>query len=762
MSAMLQQLLRRHGCRSSHECSARIRAMNLHVSPQRATDQLLGQPNLRLRVGDHVVDVGALRVVTRPELPRLTGKAVAVLIELVRHAGSTVTRDELLDRVWTGRLTTPDVLNQAIKELRRAFADDRKPPHYIETIPKVGYRLVATVLVLDGPAGGVFIEAPDEAGGDVTATDAPSVAMPRAQPRAPRRALMPVAAVAALVALVGALAWWLAPSPRSTWRVEDVHALTSDPGSEYRPHLSPDGTRVAFSVYDPESRFERLVVRSVEPSRTIRLTNAGTAIEGLPMWSPDGTRIAFERLGVGYCEMFLVPSLGGNERRIGPCQDYNFNVFDWTPDGRSLIFAERPDPTRRALALALWNLDSGEKHRFDYARGADDEDIDAHYSPDGRFIAFRRGLSPYSDIWVMRADGSDARRVTHVSATIRGHAWMADNRSIVFSSTWSGSPALYVVDVDSGEMQPLGVGKAQFPHAARTGDTVVYELTRTQDRLKLLPIGDATRLRVLSPSTGSDYAPALSPDARRVVFSSDRSGQLQLWLHDLAANTTVQLTDDTARPVLFARWNRDGDHVLAVQREGAQRRLVEIDIDSHRQRVLSRPDDVVMFGDYDVEPDSYLVAVHGAGRSSKLLRIEHAGTPQEARSVLVEGIAQAQVDGKARALYYTAEGMPGLMRREFDGGTERLVTPAIGPDLGGGWRIVDGRIWYFSELGIRSAALHELDPATGADRLVTRLDLLIGDVSFSVMPGGQAILFAPVDIEDTDIGALRLVRAGAH
>ncbi|MGN6518626.1 MAG: winged helix-turn-helix domain-containing protein [Dokdonella sp.] len=733
--------------------------MNLHVSPQRATDQLLTQPNLRLRVGDHVVDVGALRVVTRPELPRLTGKAVAVLIELVRHAGATVTRDELLDRVWTGRLTTPDVLNQAIKELRRAFGDDRKPPQYIETIPKVGYRLVATVLVLDGPAGGVFVEAPDDAAGSDVVGGAPiPAALPLLQPQAPRSALLLAAAIAALAALAGALAWWLAPSARPTWRVEDVHALTSDPGSEYRPHLSPDGTRVAFSVFDPESRFERLVVRSVEPSRTIRLTSTGTAIEGLPMWSPDGTRIAFERLGVGYCEMFVVPSLGGNERRIGPCQDYNFNLFDWTPDSRSLIFAVRPDPAQRALALALWNLDSGETHRLDYARSADDEDIDAHYSPDGRLIAFRRGLSPYSDIWVMRADGSDVHRVTQVSASIRGHAWTSDSRSIVFSSTWSGSPAMYVVDVDSGELQPLGVGKAQFPHASRSGDMVVYELTRTQDRLKLLPIGDAAGMRVLSPSTGSDYAPALSPDASRVVFSSDRSGQLQLWLHDLAAKTTVQLTDDVAKPVLFARWSIDGDRVVAVQREGARRRLVEIDLASHRQRVLSRPDDVVMFGDYDVEPESYLVAVHGAGRSSKLLRIEHAGTPQEARSVLVEGVEQAQVDAQARALYYTAAGVPGLMRRELDGGAERLVTRAIGPDLGSGWRVVDGHIWYFAELGIRSAALHELDPATGADRLVTRLDLLIGDVSFSVMPGGDAILFAPVDIEDTDIGALRLVR----
>ena len=61
---------------------------------------------LRLRVGAHVVDVGALRVASNPDAPRLSSKAVAVLIELVRNAGDTVTRDRFLDVVWKDRVTT--------------------------------------------------------------------------------------------------------------------------------------------------------------------------------------------------------------------------------------------------------------------------------------------------------------------------------------------------------------------------------------------------------------------------------------------------------------------------------------------------------------------------------------------------------------------------------------------------------------------------------------------------------------------------------
>ena len=98
--------------------------------------------NLRLRVGDHVVDRGSLRVVTHPARVRLTGKAMAVLIELARHAGDTVTREELMKRVWRDRKTTGNVLVQAIRRLRIAFADDSEGSHYIETVPRVGYRLV--------------------------------------------------------------------------------------------------------------------------------------------------------------------------------------------------------------------------------------------------------------------------------------------------------------------------------------------------------------------------------------------------------------------------------------------------------------------------------------------------------------------------------------------------------------------------------------------------------------------------------------------
>ena len=102
-----------------------------------------------LAVGEHVIDIDTLRVLTRNDATRLTPKAAAVLLQLARAAGRTLSRDDLLNEVWKGTCPTPDVLTQAVKDLRRALGDDLHAPRYVETLPRLGYRLVAPARFLD-------------------------------------------------------------------------------------------------------------------------------------------------------------------------------------------------------------------------------------------------------------------------------------------------------------------------------------------------------------------------------------------------------------------------------------------------------------------------------------------------------------------------------------------------------------------------------------------------------------------------------------
>jgi TolB-like protein/DNA-binding winged helix-turn-helix (wHTH) protein/Tfp pilus assembly protein PilF len=107
----------------------------------------------RFSVGGFTVEPPLLRVSLNGKEVRLEAKVMQVLVYLAENAGSVVTRTELEQRVWAGRVVTEDSLTAAIAKLRRAFDDDAHAPRVIETIPKSGYRLIADVVPVHGAAG---------------------------------------------------------------------------------------------------------------------------------------------------------------------------------------------------------------------------------------------------------------------------------------------------------------------------------------------------------------------------------------------------------------------------------------------------------------------------------------------------------------------------------------------------------------------------------------------------------------------------------
>jgi len=68
-----------------------------------------------------------------------------LLLCLAEHAGEVVSIDDLLNQVWSDVIVSQDSVYQAVASLRRLLGDDPRQPTYIETVPRLGYRMVATV-----------------------------------------------------------------------------------------------------------------------------------------------------------------------------------------------------------------------------------------------------------------------------------------------------------------------------------------------------------------------------------------------------------------------------------------------------------------------------------------------------------------------------------------------------------------------------------------------------------------------------------------
>jgi DNA-binding winged helix-turn-helix (wHTH) protein/TolB-like protein/Tfp pilus assembly protein PilF len=186
----------------------------------------------RLDSAEHVLLRDGEPVALRP-------KEFAVLLALVENHGHVLTKDELLQGVWSGQLVEEGNLNRQISTLRRALGETSDGPQYVETIPKVGYRFVAPVREIRDPGADMVIERHTIArivteeeevanGGDVFDSSLEPKALPASGEKEVkrRRSLALGAVVVLLVGLTLALAYaWSSRTSQATKTVATVRSL---------------------------------------------------------------------------------------------------------------------------------------------------------------------------------------------------------------------------------------------------------------------------------------------------------------------------------------------------------------------------------------------------------------------------------------------------------------------------------------------------------------------------------------------------------
>jgi DNA-binding winged helix-turn-helix (wHTH) protein len=95
--------------------------------------------------GEFLVDAAARRVTRGGDVVAIPDRHVGVLLHLLAHAGSIVSKDGLIESAWSGLAVTDNSLEQAISGLRRALGDGPGGEPYIQTVPRQGYRFTGTV-----------------------------------------------------------------------------------------------------------------------------------------------------------------------------------------------------------------------------------------------------------------------------------------------------------------------------------------------------------------------------------------------------------------------------------------------------------------------------------------------------------------------------------------------------------------------------------------------------------------------------------------
>src|SRR6266478_5107274 len=267
---------------------------------------------------------------------RLQAKPFHLLALLLEHPGEVVTREEICRRLWDAEtfVDFDHSLGTAVNKIREALNDAADNPRYIETLPKRGYRFIGKINP-DLPV----VMAVQDAQESVELVPVPAAKAWTA--RKWRLGLVVVAVVgAATVAFV-----WPSRKPGGSQPLTIV-PFTSYPGLETAPSFSPDGSRIAFSWDNGTSnRTGRLgydlYVKAIGSETVVRLTNRPSEWIS-SAWSPDGTQIAFHRLAGVDTGIYVVPALGGPERKLRATHaPYNLVApLSWSPDGKLIAYAD--------------------------------------------------------------------------------------------------------------------------------------------------------------------------------------------------------------------------------------------------------------------------------------------------------------------------------------------------------------------------------------------------------------------------------------
>lgn len=649
-----------------------------------------------------------------------------------------------------------------LSTLSAIVRDEPKPiTELIGDIPREAEKLVARCLRKDLRRRYQHMDdlkvALEELREDLASGTLQAVAKPTAA-RGARLSISIVIASGLALAIAGAL-WWNFFRPASP--MPSLTPLTSLPGIEQQPAVSPDGQQIAFSWNGPQGDNFDIYIQHIAGGAPLRLTT-NVAEDISPVWSPDGGRVAFVRQAPSGGAVIMVPSLGGPERRL---IDVALHAgmdrrLDWSPDGKLLAIADRT--ATKECEISLLSVDTGDNRILVSPPAGAICDNSPAFSPDGRRVVFVRWAGQaVGDLYDIPTVGGEATRLTFDNRQNRGPVWTPDGQSIVFSSERDGGQALWRITGSGATPEKImdARGSSIIPGVSRQKNSdesrLALEETVLDSNIWRVEAGHSSGARSFPKrfiaSTRQDVWPEYSPDGTKIAFASDRSGSWEIWVSDSEGANAAQLTSFRGRHVGSPVWSPDSRRIAFDARPEGSPDIYTVSAEGGLpRRLTTEPSEdtapswshdgrwIYFASDRDGTQQVWKMPAEGGGP----VRVTNGG-----------GFASREApDGKV--LYFTKRrwAVGGLWRIPVDGGEETPFLDQLEPGYDRMWALTREGVYFLQPDRRPRAVISFLSFSKGGATSLTSVD----DTNhyapgLSVSPDGRWILFTQIDQRNGDI-----------
>lgn len=595
-----------------------------------------------------------------------------VLAALLERPGEIVSKDELQHRIWDdGTIVDYDRgLAVAVNRVRQALGDSANKPHYVETVPKRGYR---------------FIYPLTQAEGGESRRDAYGPAVDSGRGSA-RRWLV---TGAALLLALGSYAIWESIRPVRPGQPKSIAPLTHYPGAEIDPTFSPDGDRIAFAWDRGEgSRQLDIYVQIIGESNPRPLTE--TSLDEIaPAWSPDGRHIAFLRTqedGLLNYQLVLIPATGGPETVIGTIQTHSPRLA-WSPDSRYLFLSCR---TGEGRTQAIYAVDRETRERVQITEPEmSTMDGSPAVSGDGRRLAFTRGKVWASELFEvplrdsMRPIGAPVQLTSSDGASVERPVFWDDSILYEHRGYTDGFAEIRVlgdelVTLTPGNRPAVSMSRKRVAFADASQEVSLWQVrVDSQHRV----VGEP---RQLLESSGFEIFPEYSPDGTKIAFQSNRDGRSHIWISSSDGRGPKRLTSlgSDGSP----SWSPDSDMIVFDSTDGGEFSIYVVNAEGGRP---------VLVTDLGYSPvwshdDQRIYFTRTGAEGQQVWQVRQDGS--DLAQVTTRGGARPQIVPGDRHIYYHRKDPVGVWRMPLDGGPEEPVLSAVTSAVN--FHVVDGGIYY--------------------------------------------------------------------
>ena len=256
---------------------------------------------------------------------------------------------------------------------------------------------------------------------------------------------------------------------------------------------------------------------------------------------------------------------GREEDRAGPgtCGDNIDNGGDTLKDAK--------DEECANVEIYLMNGDGSTQVNISNNEAWDSE---ASWSPDGSRLAFGSYRTGPLNIFAMNAEGSDVQQLTESPAVEGGARWSPDGSRIAFYSFRAEVAGfMWVMNADGSDPKPILKDLVPSPETACSGgfpggwfpdsQRILYRGSQgSTGALQICSVApDGSDVKVIRSETGTmSYYPALSPDSRKIAFTSTRDGNAEIYVMNADGGGLRRLTNDPSLDE-YPTWSPDGQWI---------------------------------------------------------------------------------------------------------------------------------------------------------------------------------------------------------